>query len=161
MTTIFGLIISFATTGEIGAFRLGMPGEEAVRLLGRDTGLAAPAQRGSGESVGFKDGSLEIWAGSDRTVWLLGFDAVGTEGRFRTASCIDASAQETIEAPRWGELIKELEQLGCMWRNDDSLTIDDQLAIRTEADVAMVFARPEPPANEWVLASLYKSAGVS
>ncbi|WP_405015679.1 hypothetical protein OHV05_00195 [Kitasatospora sp. NBC_00070] len=158
MNTVLGLMISFAATGEIGAFRLGMSGEEADLLLGGGTDLAAPALSGSGGAVGFKDGSLEVWVDPGLTVGLLGFDAVDAEGRFEAPSRTGAAGRAAIEAPSREAVIDGLEQLGCAWRRDEALTFDDQLAIRTEADVSVLFRRPEPPANEWVLANLYRSA---
>ncbi|MFD0275303.1 hypothetical protein ACFVHB_15555 [Kitasatospora sp. NPDC127111] len=160
MATLLGLIISFAATGEIGAFRLGMSGEEADRLLGGGTGLAGPARSGSGGEVGFKDGSLELWVGPDATVSLLGLDTSGADGRFQSPSRINAATREDIEAPSREALISGLGRLGCAWHPDDALTFDGQLAVRTEAGVSVVFTRPAPPADEWVLASLYRSAAV-
>ncbi|KJS63540.1 hypothetical protein [Streptomyces rubellomurinus] len=145
MDSMLGSMISFAATGEIGAFRIGMAGEEADRLLGGGTGLADGP-------VGFKDGSLEVWVDRDLTVCLLGYDAVDVEGRFARAG-----GQEPIEAPSREVLIDGLAQRGCAWRHEDALSFDDQLAIRTEAGVSVVFTRRAPGTSGWVTASLYRS----
>ncbi|GJF31490.1 hypothetical protein KNE206_41900 [Kitasatospora sp. NE20-6] len=158
MNTVLDSMISFAATGEIGAFRLGMSGEEADLLLGGGTDLATPALPSPGGAVGFKDGSLEMWVDPDLTVFLLGFDAVDVQGRFAAPSRIGVAGRAVIQAPSREAVLDRLDQLGCAWRRDDTLTFDDQFAVRTEADVSMVFTRPGPSANEWVLASLYRSA---
>ncbi|MGA5816546.1 hypothetical protein ACPC54_01590 [Kitasatospora sp. NPDC094028] len=156
MDTMLGSMISFAATGEIGPFGVGMSGAEADLLLGGGTGLAAPAPGPDGH-VGFKDGSLEMWVDGS-TVWLLGYDTVDPEGRFASPSRTGAGERPTIEAPSREALIDGLERLNCAWSQDGSLTFDDQLAIRTEAGVSVVFTRPDPPADGWVVASLYRSA---
>ena len=158
MDGMFGQMISFAATGGIGGFRLGMSAEEADRLLGGDTGLAVPGRSASDGMVGFKGGSLEVWVGFDATVRLLGLDAVDTDGRFATPARTGAAAQESIEAVGRADLINGLGQLGCGWSHEAALSFDDQLAIRTDADVTVVFTRPDPPATGWLVASLYGSA---
>lgn len=150
------LLIAFAATGEIGALRLGMPAEEADRLLGGGTGLAMPGPD-SGGSVGFKDGSLELWAGPGATIQLLGFDVLDTEGQFQASTRLGMAVRQGNETPTQQAMTVALDQLGCRWRRDDALTFDSQLAIRTEADVSAVFTRAESVTHGWVLSSLYKA----
>ncbi|MEU9074079.1 hypothetical protein [Kitasatospora sp. NPDC048538] len=169
MDSLLDSMISFAATGEIGPFRLGMPGGEADLLLGGGTALGAPAAARPAEDgdAGVKDGSLEVWAGPDGLVHLLGFDAVDTAGRFAAPSRAGTAgrgatgsteATEVIEAPTREAVLDGLRRTGCRWRDDDALTFDDQLAVQTQAGVSVVFSRPRPPADGWVLASLYRSA---
>jgi hypothetical protein len=151
------LLIDFAATGEVGPLRLAMAAEEADRLLGGRTGLCSPATNFSG-SVGFKDGSLELWVGPEATLQLLGFDDLNTIGEFQAPARLTAAVQGERTTLSHEQMLGSLDQLGCKWHLDDALTCDDQLAIRTEADVSAVFARSDSAPNDWVLSSLYKAA---
>ncbi|MET8277094.1 hypothetical protein [Streptomyces sp. NPDC005096] len=66
MTTMLSLMISFAATGEIGAFRLGMSGEEADRLLGGGTGLTVPARSSSDGAAGLR---MAAWSCGSVLTW--------------------------------------------------------------------------------------------
>jgi hypothetical protein len=151
------LLIAFAATGEVGPLKLGMAAEEADRLLGGGTGLCGPATDPSG-SVGFKDGSLELWAGPEATLLMLGFDDLDATGQFQTPARLTTAVRGERTALTRGRMLDSLDELGCRWHTDDALTFDGQLAVRTEAGVFVVFARADPPPGEWVLSSLYKAA---
>ncbi|WP_089213143.1 hypothetical protein [Streptosporangium subroseum] len=69
METILDSIVDFAVTGQIGTLRLGMPAAEVGRLFGGGTGLTQSPPAGAG-SVGFKDGSLELWIREERLLLL-------------------------------------------------------------------------------------------
>ncbi|MET8630455.1 hypothetical protein ABZW30_43275 [Kitasatospora sp. NPDC004669] len=147
MTTLLESMFSFAATGRIGPLRLGMPSSEADRLLG----LAGPT------SSPFKDGSLELWVGPDRTVRLLGFDSV--DGCFSPPSWLGAAAGAQVEGLSRTAVLDGLGRLGCAWRHDEALTFDDQAAVLTESGVSAVFTRRQSAADGWVLYSLYASVG--
>jgi hypothetical protein len=151
------LLIAFAAAGEVGPLRLGMPAEEADRLLGGGTGLCGPATESSG-SVGLKDGSLELWVGPEATLQLLGFDDLDTTGQFQTPARLITAVREERTTLTREQMLDSLDQLGCRWHPEDALTFDDQRAIRTEADVSAVFTRADSAPGDWVLSSLYKAA---
>ncbi|MGW0933237.1 hypothetical protein [Streptomyces sp. NPDC002644] len=162
MSTVLSLLLGFAATGEVGGVRVGMTAAEADRALGGITGqdLWASGSDGSegsdgfGGSVGYKDGSLELWVGEDGTVWLLGFDDLDGEGLFQAPRCLGADVRQ-VTAPTYQAVTDGLDRLGCAWRRDDALTFDGQLAVVTEAGVSAVFARVPSGAGDWVLSSLY------
>ncbi|WP_329493769.1 hypothetical protein [Kitasatospora herbaricolor] len=159
MDTVLDLIASFAATGEAAGLRLGMPGGEADALLGGGTGLDRPPRSAAQGMTGFKDGSLEVWVGADGKLGLLGFDQVDTEGGFLAPAHIGVVGRAHGAAVPFGVITSRLAARGCAWSSDEALTFDDQLAIRTEADVSLTFARAESTSDGrgWLLANLYTS----
>ncbi|WP_448317546.1 hypothetical protein [Streptomyces sp. CO7] len=140
-----------------------MPADEADRLLGGGTGLVVPAsgsidERDPHGSLGFKDGSLELWAGPDGRVCLLGYDAVDGQGRFQGPTRLGTEFRQEDRTPTREALLDGLDRLGCAWRRDDALTFGDQAAVETEAGVSVVFVRAEVAAGEWLVSSLYATA---
>ncbi|MFD3458022.1 hypothetical protein ACFWVC_38370 [Streptomyces sp. NPDC058691] len=75
MDTVLDVIVSFVVAGETSGLWPGMPGGEADRLLGGETGLISLGEQTADGSTGFKDGSLEVWVSSEGRVELVGFDA--------------------------------------------------------------------------------------
>ncbi|MFD7982961.1 hypothetical protein ACFXKJ_20245 [Kitasatospora indigofera] len=160
MDTVLDLIASFAATGEAAGLRLGMPGGEADALLGGGTGLDRPPRSPAQGMTGFKDGSLEVWVGADGTIGLLGFDRAGTDGGFLAPTRVGGAAgREHGDAVTYGVITGRLAARGCAWRPDEALTFDDQLAIRTEAEVSLTFTRPGSGSDGRgrLLANLYTS----
>jgi hypothetical protein len=153
--TVLDMIVSFALTGETSGLRPGMPGAEADRLLGGETGLVSPGEQTAEGSTGFKDGSLEVWVSSEGRVELVGFDA-DTDGRFYAPA---ATGQPSNPLP-WEMVTARLEARGCTWLPDSTLTFDGQRSIRTKAGVRLVFHAPESfpdaPMQVWLLASAYQ-----
>jgi hypothetical protein len=159
--TVLDMIVSFAVTGEASGLWPGMPGGEADRLLGGETGLVSRGEQTAEGSTGFADGSLEVWGSSEGRVELVGFDA-DTDGRFCVpASFIRATAGQASGPFPWEMVTARLEARGCTWMPDSTLTFDDQRSIRTKAGVSLVFHAPESspdaPVQAWLLASAHRS----
>ncbi|GHH69683.1 hypothetical protein GCM10018781_28550 [Kitasatospora indigofera] len=160
MDTVLDLIVSFAATGEAAGLRIGMPGGEADALLGGGTGLDRAPRSPAQGMTGFKDGSLEVWIGADGKIGLLGFDRAGTDGGFLAPARVGGVAgREHGDAVTYGVITGRLAARGCVWSRDEALTFDDQLAIRTEADVSLTFTRPGSGSDGrgGLLANLYTS----
>lgn len=61
-----------------------------------------------------------------------------------------------IDAITYDMVISCLAAHRCAWRPDDTLTFDDQVAIRTDVDVSLVFSLPDASdAHSGPLASIY------
>jgi hypothetical protein len=158
--TVLDMIVSFAATGETSGLRPGMPGEEADRLLGGESGLVPPEANTADGPAGFQDGSLEVWVSDNGWVELVGFDA-DTEGKFRAPACGRATSDRASGPFTWEMVTARLVACECPWSPDNALTLDDQRSIRTKAGVSLGFRRPEFPSDalvrSWQLEAVYRS----
>lgn len=152
------MIVSFVVAGKTSGLWPGMPGEEADRLLGGETGLVS---LGTADGpTGFKDGSLEVWVSSEGRVELVGFDA-DTDGRFR-APAFGRSTTGQLSGPfSWEVVTARLEACECPWSPAPTLTFDDQCSIRTKVGVSLGFrvpeSSPDAPVHAWLLEAVYRS----
>src|SRR5690242_12574161 len=107
------MIVYFAAAGETSGLWPGMPGGEADRLLGGETGLVSPGEQTASGPTGFKDGSLEVWASSAGRVELVGFDA-DTEGKFRAPAFGRATTGQSSGPFTWEMVTNRLTACECV-----------------------------------------------
>jgi hypothetical protein len=126
----------FAATGRIGPLHVGLRWTELLTAL-RQLDLAPSPVAGPDFTDRFD--SLDI-AVADGHLDLLGLDHDG-DLAFKLPPALgrDRSGLTLTRA----DVIAQLAQIGCGWAEDPALTFaGQQTALRTNADVSMVFARP-------------------
>ncbi|HTJ67900.1 MAG TPA: hypothetical protein VL551_10255 [Actinospica sp.] len=135
-SSLAAFIAQFAATGRIGGLHVGMDAAALGAAL-RDIGIDHQYVRGADSND--KYGSLDLALSDDRLV-LLGLDHDG-DLVFELPGALGTGIQPGV-VPR--ELLQEeLMKAGCQRTEDPSLTFSgQQSALRTEAGVSLVFARP-------------------
>ncbi|MBF6127186.1 hypothetical protein [Nocardia brasiliensis] len=148
---IIDVIVTFAKTGQVGALRLGLRGDELVAAL-REVGVPLPAsddfadflQREESVEVHVEDGELRM-VGLDRIGWR--------EPEFRLPAKMNAPGAVVLTMDRVLEILAEAD---CPWHPYPPLTIDPQISIETAAAVHFTFA-PRETGGEYLLYCMYAS----
>lgn len=154
---IIDVIVTFAKTGQVGALRLGLRGDELVAAL-RAVGVPL---RTSDDFADFlqREESVEVHV-EDGELRMVGLDRIGwREPEFRLPAKMNTpggSVQRAVGVLPMDRTLALLDEHDCPWHPYPPLTFDTQTAIETPCGVQLTFGLCETTGNN-LLHCMYAS----
>ncbi|MGW4845852.1 hypothetical protein [Nocardia brasiliensis] len=158
---IIDVIVTFAKTGQVGALRLGLRGDELMVAL-REVGVPF---RASDDFADFlqREESVEVYIG-DGELRMLGLDGTGwREPEFRLPARMNVPGGSVQGAVGLGVVVLPMDRIlalldehDCPWHPYPPLTFDTQTTVETSCGVQLTFGLGETT-GDYLLQCMYAS----